>query len=155
MALHARLTPPRDVQTDWPWHTVTASSLRASLLFTGGRRMEAENFLAPGYGSRVSIEAKATGWAPLREFARVWQPPRLKGTIVSVEHGQPYLSATQVFDVRPISRRYLSLLKIADPIMLSVGSGQILVTRSGNVGRSTLAHSVGTIRLTYQKPADR
>src|SRR6185437_9231823 len=48
----------------------------------------------------------------------------------------------QVFDVRPISRRYLSLEKIGDPAALEVAHGQIVVTRSGNVGRSTLVHSV-------------
>jgi hypothetical protein len=104
--------------------------------------MEAENFLASGYGTRVAIEAKPSGWHQLSHCAQIWQPPRLKGTIVSNNHGQPYLSATQVFDVRPISRRYLSLEKIGDPSALQVTHGQILVTRSGSVGRSTLAHAV-------------
>ena len=141
MALRARLTPPRETKTDWPWHKVKSSSLRASLLFGGGRRMEAENFLASGYGTRIAIEAKSSGWSPLSTFARVWQPPRLKGTLVSPEHGKPYLSATQVFDVRPISRRFLSVGKISEPKLLEVSDGQMLTTRSGSVGRTTLASS--------------
>ena len=142
MAARARLTAPRETQDAWPWHHVKSASLRASLLFGGARRLEAENFLASGYGTREAIEAKAEGWSRLSEFATVWQPSRLKGAVVAPEYGKPYLSATQVFDVRPVSRRFLSVDRIADPGALEVKSGQILITRSGTVGRSTLAHSV-------------
>lgn len=139
MALRARLTPPRETKTDWPWHKVKSSSLKASLLFSGGRRMEAENFLASGYGTRVALEAKSEGWARLEQFSRIWQPTRLKGILVSLEDGKPYLSATQVFDVRPVSRRFLSVEKISDSAALEVKGGQILITRSGTVGRATIA----------------
>ncbi len=139
MALRARLTPPRETKTDWPWHEVKSSSLKASLLFVGGRRMEAENFLARGYGTRVALESKPECWAKLEQFSRIWQPTRLKGTLVSPDDGRPYLSATQVFDVRPASRRFLSVDKISDPAALEVKGGQILMTRSGTVGRATIA----------------
>jgi hypothetical protein len=109
-------------------------------LFGGGRRMEAENFLASGYGTRIAFEAKASGSGRLSEFAKVWQPPRLKGTVVAPEFGKPYLAATQVFDMRPVSRRFLSVNRIADLNALETRHGQILVTRSGSVGRSTLTH---------------
>lgn len=111
-------------------------------MFGGGRRMEAENYLASGYGTRIAIEAKSQGWSRLEQYATATQPPRLKGIIVSPEYGNPYLAATQVFDARPIPRRWISLNKIADPKTLEVSSGQILVTRSGNVGRATLGHSI-------------
>ncbi|MBJ3778827.1 restriction endonuclease subunit S domain-containing protein [Acuticoccus mangrovi] len=104
--------------------------------------MEAENYLASGYGTRISIEAKERGWARLHTVANISQPSRLKGTVVSQEFGKPYLSATQIFDVRPFSRRFLSLGKIKVPKALEVDGGEILVTRSGSVGRATLAHSV-------------
>ncbi len=101
--------------------------------------MEAENFLASGYGTRVALEAKSEGWARLEQFSRIWQPTRLKGILVSLEDGKPYLSATQVFDVRPVSRRFLSVEKISDSAALEVKGGQILITRSGTVGRATIA----------------
>ena len=142
MAVRARLTPPRAEKTDWNWHKVKSTSLKASLVFRGARRMEAENYLASGYGTRISIEAKERGWARLHTVANISQPPRLKGTVVSQDFGKPYLSATQVFDVRPFSRRFLSLGKIKEPKALEVDGGEILVTRSGSVGRATLAHSV-------------
>jgi hypothetical protein len=59
MAAQARLTSPPETQTHWPWHKVKSSSLPASLLFSGGRRMEAENFLASGFGTRLAIESKS------------------------------------------------------------------------------------------------
>lgn len=141
MALRARLTPPREAKTDWPWHKVKSSSLPASLLFNGGRRMEAENFLASGFGTRLAIESKSSGWRLLSEKARSWQPSRLKGIQVSAEDGTPFLAATQVFDVRPIPRKWLSLNRTADHAERFVKHGTILVTCSGSVGRATLAHS--------------
>lgn len=141
MAVRARLTPPRVPQTDWPWHKVKASSLKASLLFNGGRRMEAENFLASGFGTRVAIEAKASGWTRLVNVARTWQPSRLKGIQVSPEFGTPFLAATQVYDVRPVPRKWLSLNRTGDHAQRFVKKGTILVTCSGSVGRATLAHS--------------
>lgn len=64
----------------------------------------------------------------------------LKGTLVSREYGTPFLAATQVFDLRPVPRKFLSLDQIRDREALFVDVGDILVTRSGNVGRSTLAN---------------
>jgi len=56
--------------------------------------------------------------------------------------GAAYLSATQVFDLRPTARRWLSVDRIKNIDELTVTDGQILVTRSGTVGRATLAYTV-------------
>ncbi|MBN8957921.1 MAG: hypothetical protein J0H17_15325 [Rhizobiales bacterium] len=141
MALRARLTPPREFQTDWPWHKVKSSSIRASLLFSAGRRMEAENFLASGFGTRLAMESKQGGWTQLQEIARTWQPSRLKGIQVNAEFGTPFLAATQVYDVRPIPRKWLSLNRTSDHAERFISHGTILVTCSGSVGRAMLAHA--------------
>ena len=141
MAVRARLTPPREIQTNWPWHKVKSSSLRASLLADGERRMEAENFLASGFGTRLAIESKAAGWTRLVDVARIWQPSRLKGIQVSPEFGTPFLAATQVYGVRPIPRKWLSLNRTSDHAQRFVEEGTILLTCSGSVGRATLTHS--------------
>ncbi|WP_422368826.1 hypothetical protein [Pelagibius sp.] len=101
--------------------------------------MEAENFLASGFGTRLAIEVKSGGWSTLSTVARTWQPSRLKGIQVSREYGTPFLAATQVFDVRPIPRKWLSLAKTGDHSERFVKDGTILVTCSGSVGRATLA----------------
>ena len=141
MAVRTRLIPPRETHSDWPWHRVKAKSLKASLLFSGERRMEAEAFLAEGFATRLGIESKRSGWARLGQLARTWQPSRLKGIQVSPEFGTPFLTATQVYDVRPVPRKWLSLNRTTDYAQRLVDEGTILLTCSGSVGRATLAHS--------------
>ena len=79
MAVRARLSPPQELRTDWPWHSVRSASLKASLLFRAGRRLEAGAYLGEGYATRLAIESKTSGWTALSEVARTWQPSRLKG----------------------------------------------------------------------------
>ena len=140
MAVRARLSPPQEVRTEWPWHSVGSASLKASLLFKSGRRLEAAGYLGEGYATRLSIESKSTGWTLLSTLARTWQPSRLKGIQIGREHGTPFLTATQVYAVRPTPRKWLSIDRTHDHAKRFVSSGQILLTCSGNVGRATLAH---------------
>lgn len=141
MALRARLSAPRVEQDKWPWHQAKWAALSASLIFGGDRRMEAENYLAGGYGIRLAMEARRAGWTCMGDLAQIWQPSRLKGILVSPEFGTPFLAATQVFDLRPVPRKFLALEKVKQSDNLFVSRGQILVTRSGSVGRATLAHA--------------
>ena len=142
MALRARLVaPPPLPQTVWPWHTVKSGSIQASTLFAGDRRMEAETYLSSGYGIRTAIEAKPRGWMRFADLAIVTQPGRLKGILVSKEYGNPFLAATQVFDVRPVPRKFLALEKMDGAAACFVDDGTMLVTRSGSVGRPTISNS--------------
>jgi hypothetical protein len=103
--------------------------------------MEAENFLSGGYGERLAMQApKLRAWR-ISDIASVWQPSRLKGIQVSREFGTPFLAATQVFDLRPVPRKFLSLDRTDNASGRFVHSGDVLVTCSGNVGRVTLAHA--------------
>jgi len=103
--------------------------------------MEAENYLSSGYGLRLAIQSRAAGWQPLKQFARVWQPSRLKGIQVSPDFGIPFLAATQVFDIRPVPRKWLSLERTHEAERRFVVPGTIVITCSGAVGRATLAHA--------------
>lgn len=102
--------------------------------------MEADGYLSSGFGIRAALERRAQWCRPLREYARVWQPGRLKGILVAPSYGTPFLAATQVFDVRPTPRKWLSVEQIDRPDDLRVNKGSILVTRSGTVGRVMIAH---------------
>ena len=142
MARRARLSPARDEQTHWAWHTPKFLAVPASALWSGERRMEAENYLATGYGQKLALQAllgdrKKT----LSNFAKVWQPSRLKGIQVSSDFGTPFLAATQVFDLIPISRKFLSLDKTENSSGRFIETGTIVVTCSGSVGRATLVTS--------------
>ena len=142
MALRARLAaPPPAPRTEWNYHSLASTSVPASILFAGERRMEAETYLSTGFGIRVAIESKAAGWTRFGELARVWMPGRLKGIQVSRDFGTPFLTATQVYDVRPIPRKWLALERTADAVNRFVSAGMILVTCSGSVGRPTLAYA--------------
>lgn len=139
MAVRARLSAPRQPRQDWNYHSLRAASLPASMLFGGDRRMEADNFLAPGFATRRAILAKQKGWSPMRDVAVTWQPSRLKGIQVSPEFGSPFLAATQVYDLRPVPRKWLSLDRTEDYATRFVEPRTILVTCSGTVGRATIA----------------
>lgn len=140
MAVRARLTPPRPQRETWPWHHAKHTAMSAAILAGGDRRFEAENYLAGGYGIRLALESRKAGWARLERMARVWQPNRLKGTLVSPDYGTPFLAATQVFDLRPVPRKYLSLERTSNAVGRTVQRGTILVTCSGSVGRATMSH---------------
>jgi type I restriction enzyme, S subunit len=141
MALRARLVaPPPQPKTVWPWHGTKWVSIPASTITSGDRRFEADNYLSTAFGVRVAMETRKTGWCRLDALARIWQPSRLKGIQVSPGFGTPFLAATQVFDLRPTPRKWLSLDRTEDAQNRFVSPGQILVTCSGSVGRATLAY---------------
>lgn len=140
MAVRARLSPPQELRRHWPWHSVRSVTLQVSLLSRADRRLEAGAYLGEGYPTRLAIESKTSGWTALSNVARTWQPSRLKGIQIGREHGTPFLTATQVYDVRPTPRKWLSIDRTRDHASRFVRRGQILVTRSGNVGRATIAH---------------
>lgn len=142
MAARARLSAPRQVPVEWHFHKVKSTSLPASMIFGKDRRMEAESFLASGFATRQAINAKPSGWTPLVDIAKTWQPSRLKGIQVSSDFGTPFLAATQVYDLRPSPRKWLSLEKTDDYAQRFVKEGTILLTCSGTVGRATLARAV-------------
>lgn len=129
----------RKADEELAWHTPQSAALSANLLRKGDRRLEAESFLTSGYGLRLAIECQAGGWARLQSVARIWQPSRLKGIQLGPGKGTPFLSATQVFDVRPMPRKWLALSKTSDAANRFVSEGDILVTCSGAVGRATLS----------------
>jgi hypothetical protein len=103
--------------------------------------MEAESYLSAGFGILTAIKAKPSGWTPFGLLAKVWTPGRLKGIQVGADVGTPFLAATQVFDVRPIPRKWLALERTADAASRFAHEGLILVTCSGAVGRPTVAYA--------------
>ena len=142
MAQRARLSAPRfEPQQEWSWHQVKWTSLSVNNFRSGDRRMEAENYLSSGYGLRLAIESRPVGWQPLAEYANVWQPSRLKGIQVSPDFGTPFLAATQMFDIRPVPRKWLAVERTHDAANRFINAGTIVVTCSGAVGRATLAHA--------------
>lgn len=141
MAQHARLTPPAAEQPQlWPWHKPTCGAISSAEIRNGERRLEAESYLSTGFGIRALIEQQQ-GWQLFGDIAKIWMPGRLKGIQVSNECGTPFLAATQVYDVRPTVRKWLSLDHTADAENRFIRQGTILLTCSGSVGRATIAYA--------------
>lgn len=141
MVARPRLIPPNPVRTDWHWHEPNWGSLPASTFMLADRRMEAENYLSSGYGIRLAFHSRRIGWVDLHKRAQVWQPARLKGIQVSNGEGAPFLAATQVFDLRPVPRKWIAPERTPNFESRFVSQKTILLTCSGTVGRATLAHS--------------
>jgi hypothetical protein len=87
----------------------------------------------------LAIESHSRGWSKFHKLAQVWKPSRDKGIQVSKEFGVPFLAATQVFDARPIPRKWLVKDQTDNLDSRFVKHGMILVTCSGSVGRSIVA----------------
>jgi hypothetical protein len=141
MALRARLSAPREEKNEWKWHEIKWSSLPISAMWNKDRRLEAENYLTTGYSVRIAMESNKNINVRLGDMVRVWQPSRLKGIQVSRKFGTPFLAATQVFDLRPTPRKFLSLDRTDNYEDRFVKNGTIVVTCSGSVGRATLTYS--------------
>ncbi|HZR50024.1 MAG TPA: hypothetical protein VFB06_10950 [Streptosporangiaceae bacterium] len=73
-------------------------------------------------------------------MADVWKPGRLKGIAVDPNYGAPFLSAGQVFEANPRPRKWISLSKTKGASDCYVDRWTLLVSRSGTVGRVTVAH---------------
>lgn len=101
--------------------------------------MDAEAYLTDGFGVRLSIEAKPSGWVRFGEVARATAPPRIKQVLVSRGHGVPYLNTSQVFDLRPAPRKWLAMQKTTKASERLVKEGTILVMASATVGRAIVA----------------
>ena len=121
------------------WHAPLVASVRVSLLTNAQRRMEAESYLTDGYGVRLAIEAKPSGWVRFSKLASAIAPPRIKQILVSPEHGVPYLNTSQVFDVHPKPRKWLAMGKTTKAEERLVKEGTILVMASATVGRAIVA----------------
>lgn len=113
---------------------------RSSVIAHGDRRLEAESYLTDGYGIRLSIEARPHGWSRIDGMADVWMPGRLKGIVVDPAYGVPYLSPGQALEANPRPRRWLSLSQTKGAEDCYVTKGTLLVSRSGTVGKVTVAH---------------
>ena len=101
--------------------------------------MEAESYLADGYGVRLAIKAKPSGWARFSTLAHASTPPRIKQILVFPQHGVPYLNTSQIFAPRPTPRKWLAMAKTTKGAERLVSEGTILVMASATVGRAIVA----------------
>ena len=118
-------------------------ALRVSEMFGGDRRLDAEAYLSDGYVVRSEIRLSRLQAHPLGLLAKAWRPfpSRMKATRVDPKHGVPFVTATQVFDIWPTSRKWIAPSKTPNLADRYVTPGWILVTCSGAVGNVIMAYS--------------
>ena len=115
------------------------ASIPARLAFIGGRRLDGETYLGDGFQCRYRIR-QFDRVDFVGNVAKVWQPARLKGVCVDPTVGIPFLAATQVFDIHPMPRKWLSSAHTPSLESRYLTPGTILVTCSGNVGDALIAY---------------
>jgi hypothetical protein len=68
-------------------------------------------------------------------------PGRLTAVPVDRQHGLPFLTATQVFDIRPKARKWLAAAHTPELETRYGNDGDILLTRSGTVGEAIIYYA--------------
>ncbi len=121
--------------------TLPVDRIAVSEMWGGARRLEGEAYLMPGYVVRRRLARARAIVVPLSRLACVTQPSRLKGTLVAPSHGVPFLTATQVLDVRPRPRKWLAPSHTEALAGRFVTAGTIFVTCSGSVGTAMMAYA--------------
>lgn len=129
---------------------VTWRSVPLRVLARGQRRLEGDAYLSSGYEMQIRLESGRIPAQRLDQLARIWQPGRLKGVVVAREHGVPFLTTNQVFDRRPVVRKWIAPNQTSDLASRFVRSGWVLITRSGN----GVAGNVGKVIASYSAHAD-
>ena len=119
------------------------ATLPVSQITVGTRRLDAEAYMSDGFVARNEIRRSSLRVRPLGELARIWKPRpgRMKAIRVAPEHGVPFLTATQVFDIWPTPRKWIAPGKTLGIEERYVSPGWMLVTCSGAVGNTMIAYS--------------
>ncbi|WP_346979932.1 restriction endonuclease subunit S [Christensenella minuta] len=149
-------------QEDIKWCTVSLSDVLDT-----GKRLEASVFEVEGRHAREAVENCTWGTVPLGEpgnglLEKAYYPGRFKRIYCSAECGVPFYLPSQMTDIRPKPDKYISALTKCDISDLKLKRGDLLLTRSGTIGNSTIVSqtledvvfSDDVIRVTPKNPID-
>ncbi|WP_148138329.1 hypothetical protein [Olsenella sp. HMSC062G07] len=116
-----------------------AKSVRLSTILGGDNRLEASTYLREGYGY-VRLANQSPHHVRLGDLADIWQPSRLAGYMVEPGKGLPFFTAGQVFEDFPRVRKWLAAPFVPQAESRKVGTGWLLLSCSGVVGRVTAVY---------------
>jgi hypothetical protein len=141
MAIEPMIVPVKSQPTPEP-QKADYLCMPVSEIARGDRRLEAQVYLSPGFLIRRTIRQSGLKAPTLAELARkIWQPSRLKGIQVDAQHGVPFVTATQVFDIWPRPRKWLAPARTPQLADRYVEPGWVLITCSGTVGTAIVTYS--------------
>lgn len=117
-------------------------SVSLTEIMAAGGRLEASVFNIEARQARELI--KECGWKskPLTDACLIVSasyPGRFKRNYVSKTVGLPFILPSQITDINPMPTKWIYGLKNGDLATLSVGKGDVLLTRSGTVGQCSIA----------------
>lgn len=127
-------------------HEIDAKPVRVSAILGGDIRLEASTYLREGYGL-TRLARQTPGCKPLGDLVDIWLPNRLTGYEMPAGKGLPFFTAGQVFEDFPRIRKWLAAPFVPQREMRLVNQSQLLMTRSGVVGKVTAVypHHLGVI----------
>ena len=143
------------LRNDFKW-----CSVKLSDVITAGKRLEAAVFDIEGRQAREAIENCKMEKVPLSKiFLKAYYPGRFKRIYSTSKSGIPFYLPSQMTDVFPKPEKYISRLTKCDLDDLRLKANDLLLTRSGTVGKialvsRTLENSVFSddiIRTTFPR----
>lgn len=109
-------------------------------LSEGELRLDASYYSAAVITAKAKVEAASARIAALGSFSRdTWYPGRFRRIWAAADVGVPLVGSTELFHLRPESDKFLSRTQTRDIDRLKVNPTDLLITRSGSVGRATIA----------------
>lgn len=127
------------IRRQW-WVSVPLTTFPASWLLAGEQRFDGGYYANEVFEARVVLERSGYQVKPLSQLVqRIYYPERFKRIYAtSRDAGTPFLTASAALQFRPVSNK---LLAKSSPAYSScfVDENTLLLTRSGTVGRVTIA----------------
>ncbi|NCT87289.1 restriction endonuclease subunit S [Stenotrophomonas acidaminiphila] len=122
-----------------------AKSVPSSWLERDGRRLDCNPYMSGALEAKVLLESMPARKDRLQDVTRngmsgIFHAGRIKRMWVdSPEHGQPFLSSTEILQADLSNLPLISRKAIAENPRLPLHTGWTLITRSGTVGRMAYA----------------
>jgi type I restriction enzyme, S subunit len=109
-------------------------------LLEGELRLDASYYSAEVIAARETVERASDQIIGLGAFSRAtWYPSRFRRVWAAPDVGVPLIGSTELFHLRPESEKFLSRTQTREIDRLKVEPTDLLITRSGSVGRATVA----------------
>jgi len=119
---------------DIKWCSVTLSDV-----LNAGKRLEAAVFGIEGKHAREVVANCKWGSVPLPNIIeRAYYPGRFKRIYCNPHRGEPFYLPSQMTDIYPKADKHISALTKCNISELKLKKGDVLLTRSGTIGNTTI-----------------
>jgi type I restriction enzyme S subunit len=117
------------------WFQVESSEIFGNKMTSSGIRLDAHHFNPAALHVVANIQKCSSEVKTLKNVANVFMGQRFKRNYVEAARGVPFLSGTNIIQIRPNDLRHLSNIDMSEMQDLILKQGWTLITRSGTIGR--------------------